>query len=95
MQVTSAVRVCGDWCGNTYLLWTADTTCCCIIARTAHSPCGAFHTLPLPAGVPAAEWQGKMELGDLDDPMNAWHFGERDELFKYRLIGTHPTMSGA
>lgn len=36
-----------------------------------------------------------MELGDLDDPMNAWHFGARDELFKYRLIGTHATMSGA
>jgi hypothetical protein len=35
-----------------------------------------------------------MELGDADDPMNAWHFGERAELFSYSLIGTHPTMSG-
>jgi hypothetical protein len=35
-----------------------------------------------------------MELGDADDPMNAWYFGMRDELFAYRLIGQHPTMSG-
>jgi hypothetical protein len=36
-----------------------------------------------------------MELGDADDPMNAWYFGARDELFNYRLMGQHPTMSGA
>eukprot|EP00878_Enallax_costatus_P026578 GHUV01028526.1.p1 GENE.GHUV01028526.1~~GHUV01028526.1.p1 ORF type:complete len:132 (+),score=39.21 GHUV01028526.1:423-818(+) len=38
--------------------------------------------------------QGEMELGDMDDPMNAWFFGQKDEFFKYRLVGTHPTMSG-
>lgn len=35
-----------------------------------------------------------MELGELDDPMCTWHFGAKDELFKYRMMGTHPTMSG-
>eukprot|EP00879_Flechtneria_rotunda_P021954 GHRR01023151.1.p3 GENE.GHRR01023151.1~~GHRR01023151.1.p3 ORF type:complete len:116 (+),score=38.53 GHRR01023151.1:1635-1982(+) len=35
-----------------------------------------------------------MELGDADDPLNAWYFGKMDEIFKYRLMGHHPTMSG-
>jgi hypothetical protein len=35
-----------------------------------------------------------MELGDMDDPLNCWFFGQRDEIFKYRLMGTLPTMSG-
>ncbi len=38
--------------------------------------------------------QGLHELGDMDDPINAWIFGQRDELFKYRLIGSHKTQSG-
>lgn len=35
-----------------------------------------------------------MELGDADDPMNSWRFGESAELFSYSLVGMHPTMSG-
>lgn len=38
--------------------------------------------------------QGVMELGDADDPLNAWYFGAKDELFAYRLMGQHATMSG-
>ena len=38
--------------------------------------------------------QGVHELGDMDDPLNAWMFGQRDELFKYRLLGSHKTQSG-
>eukprot|EP00798_Chlamydomonas_sp_ICE-L_P003751 gene3751-13811_t len=38
--------------------------------------------------------KGVMELGDMDDPINAWVFGHQDEIFKYSMIGTHSTQSG-
>lgn len=43
--------------------------------------------------VPALS-KGQNELGDMDDPMNNWYFGKKDEIFRYRLIGTHLTQSG-
>eukprot|EP00775_Hariotina_reticulata_P010192 gene10192-10353_t len=53
-----------------------------------------FTRLRLPADFLPQIHKGVMELGDMDDPLNCWFFGQRDEIFKYRLMGTHPTMSG-
>lgn len=30
----------------------------------------------------------------MDEPMNSFVFGEKDELFKYRMVGEHATQSG-
>ncbi len=38
--------------------------------------------------------QGEPELADHDEPGNAWYFGERAEIFDYKLLGEHPTKSG-
>ena len=35
-----------------------------------------------------------MELGDADDPLNAWLWGRRGELFEMQLVGGMPTRSG-
>ncbi|KAF8061385.1 Acad10 [Scenedesmus sp. PABB004] len=60
-----------------------------LLARTS-----VVTRLSVPASFLEQLSQGVMELGDHDDPMNAWFFGERAELFSYRLIGSHATMSG-
>ncbi|GFR51678.1 hypothetical protein Agub_g14121, partial [Astrephomene gubernaculifera] len=38
--------------------------------------------------------KGDSELADMDEPGNAWYFGERSEIFDYRLVGEIPTKSG-
>uniref|UniRef100_A0A383WIB6 Uncharacterized protein n=1 Tax=Tetradesmus obliquus TaxID=3088 RepID=A0A383WIB6_TETOB len=53
------------------------------------------HTrMTVPAALLPQLSKGVMELGDADDPLNAWYFGAKDELFAYRLMGQHATMSG-
>lgn len=38
--------------------------------------------------------QGEPELADHDEPGNEWYFGERAEIFDYKMLGEHPTKSG-
>lgn len=38
--------------------------------------------------------QAQHELGDMDDPINAWVAGKRAELFQYDMAGTVPAQSG-
>jgi len=38
--------------------------------------------------------QGRYELGEGDDPLNSWVFGQPAELFQHKLIGQHKTQSG-
>lgn len=39
--------------------------------------------------------QAHFELGDTDEPLNSWAFGQRrEEVFLYRLVGQHRTQSG-
>ncbi|GLI68230.1 hypothetical protein VaNZ11_012579 [Volvox africanus] len=38
--------------------------------------------------------KGVTELADMDEPGNAWYFGERAEIFDYKLVGEFPTQSG-
>ena len=38
--------------------------------------------------------KGRHELGEGDEPLNSWAFGEQGELFRYRLVGQHRVQSG-
>lgn len=38
--------------------------------------------------------KGEPELADHDEPGNEWYFGERAEIFDYKMLGEHPTKSG-
>ncbi|GLC39107.1 hypothetical protein PLESTB_000006700 [Pleodorina starrii] len=38
--------------------------------------------------------KGVPELAEMDEPGNAWYFGERAEIFDYKLVGELPTQSG-
>ncbi|EFJ45946.1 hypothetical protein VOLCADRAFT_121124 [Volvox carteri f. nagariensis] len=38
--------------------------------------------------------KGVSELADMDEPGNAWYFGQRAEIFDYKLVGEFPTKSG-
>ncbi|KAI8469376.1 MAG: hypothetical protein J3K34DRAFT_423838 [Monoraphidium minutum] len=52
-------------------------------------------TLPaLPPALLPLLSQGVNELGDMDDPMDEWIFGERDEIFRYTCVGMAGTQSG-
>uniref|UniRef100_A0A7S0REX9 3-hydroxyisobutyryl-CoA hydrolase n=1 Tax=Chlamydomonas leiostraca TaxID=1034604 RepID=A0A7S0REX9_9CHLO len=48
----------------------------------------------LPASLGPQLTEGVLELGDMDDPLNAWCWGDRGEIFQYTLAGTHTTRSG-
>lgn len=43
---------------------------------------------------PLPPLQGVHELGEDDDPLNAWCWGEKGEIFQYTMAGTHSTQSG-
>ncbi|MEW5301655.1 MAG: hypothetical protein WDW36_004502 [Sanguina aurantia] len=43
---------------------------------------------------PDTPTQGQLELDEMDEPMNSFVFGEKDELFRYRMVGEHATQSG-
>jgi hypothetical protein len=45
-------------------------------------------------GTPITE-QAEQVIGDYDDPSNEWWFGDKGELFEYKLVGVHSTQSGA
>ncbi|KAG2426481.1 hypothetical protein HXX76_011710 [Chlamydomonas incerta] len=38
--------------------------------------------------------RGESELAEMDEPGNAWYFGERAEIFDYKLVGEFSTKSG-
>ncbi|KXZ43896.1 hypothetical protein GPECTOR_78g84 [Gonium pectorale] len=38
--------------------------------------------------------KGVSELADMDEPGIEWYFGERAEIFDYKLLGEHRTQSG-
>lgn len=40
--------------------------------------------LPLPAQLVAQLESGRFQLGDMDDPHSAWHFGKEGEIFQYK-----------
>jgi hypothetical protein len=44
--------------------------------------------------VAVACMQGQLELGDYDEPLNAWLWGPKAEFFQYTMVGTHTTQSG-
>jgi len=51
-------------------------------------------TLPLGDNLPSLLGTARMDLGDSDDPMSSWSFGQRAEIFQYSFAGTHTVVSG-
>jgi len=51
-------------------------------------------TVTIPASMLPLLPKGIHELGDADDPLNAWVWGRKAEIFQYELAGTHTTKSG-
>ncbi|KAG1659301.1 hypothetical protein FOA52_003657 [Chlamydomonas sp. UWO 241] len=55
---------------------------------------GHVVTVKVPVELMRTMHQARHEMGDGDDPLNAWVFGQQDEIFRYRLMGQHTTQSG-